>query len=477
MDGCGSLSGDTLDAARIYRLEPLGGIGASGDPFDTYGKKAAHVIMTRVKQVPLPHRKQAMHVILDALDPRLWAGVENRASRMPGVPAAAALELALAEEMGTGLLDEVVALGKKQKAPKASSQLGAAIYGPGPAMGEVLEALGAPAPAATCYEWIPAVGTTPGRWALRTSTASRPCPAPTATTSTPRITPYEACAKEGGVPSPGYGVTWKPGTQGPEMVGCMLEWIEVGPFRMPSDGPASFSDSRGVMTENWKNQFKGAIELLAEKSKQLLQMQSTYGAFGTGMFAANKLKPAKDYGLDKWLGYKPDERIFAALVDGHTPAFKVKHPKTGDDWGVYLILTPTRFGWAWKKIPESRSWWGALWDFIKSLPGLLVKAVKAIVEAAGDILGAVADMACDLLQKQPQAAALVATAAGGPAGAAGVSAAAGACGGPKQEAPPPYVPPEASDKLPAWLLPVAIGGGALVLVLALTGKKKKGAKP
>jgi len=463
-EALGSLGDDTLDAGRIYRLEPLGGIGIAGrgDPFAAYGTKAAHVVMTRIKQLPPADRRQALRVTLDALDPRLWAGVENRAAKMSGVPAAAALELALAQEMGTGLLDEVVALGKKQKAPKAASQLGAAIYGPGLAMGEVLEALGQTAPACG-YKWIG------GKWVAQTPTGAPCTPTPGAGTAPKPKTPYELCAAEGGTPSPGYGVTFTPGTNKPPLVGCMLEWIEVGPFRMPADGPASFGDNRGVMTENWKSQFKGAIDQLAEKSKQYQQM--SYGF--SGFFAASKLKPAKDYGLDKWLGYKPDDKIFAALVDGHAPAFKVKHPKTGDDWGVYLILTPTRFGWAWKKIPESRSWWGKLWDWIKSLPGLLVKAVKAVVEAVADIIDAVGGLACDLLSNPTvnKGATVVATAYAGPAGGAGVQAGSGMCGGPKQTEPPPVV--ETGGKLPGWILPVAIGGGALVLILALSPKNKK----
>lgn len=176
---------------------------------------------------------------------------------------------------------------------------------------------------------------------------------------------------------------------------------------------------------------------------------------------------------------------------GGIPLYRATHPITGEEYGLWLkqqdqidgggssnvsgdqslridpdgtlrIGGPIRF--LWQKIvhPEGSDW-DAIANFFEDIGATLEGAVEGAVSAIGDA-------ACSVLNSSlaPAAAAAGAAAVGVPpqAGAAGVALGKGACGKP---APGPLTLAAAADSL---LLPLALGGAALVAIILLTGPKK-----
>lgn len=419
----GREDGGELYNVTVLEGDPVYDFGAASrpDPFATYGQKAARSLLARLQSVPRSQKQQALRVVLDKLDPSLWSRTATEAARWKGAPAPVALERGLAAAMAKGIRGEVVRMGETRRAPGPRSLLGLSVHGAAVAMGAVLEELGTDA--ANCaYEVVPATATAPA-FVRRVQASGRVYPAP------------EPCALTGRAP-----------TAPP-----LTEWLEVGPFRLPVDGPFTFNDHRGVLTDAWKDAFKGALTQIRDQAKQL-----RFTGMGT------ILKPAKNYGLDKWLGWAPNDLVYPALVNGQTPAFKVKHPKNGQDWGLYLVLTPTSFGYQWKRIPD-KSFWGSLWNAIKSLGAKVVQAASAVVGFAGDALGALKDLACEAMQSPGTAQA--AASAGGAAGAAGAVAAQTLCK-PKAEAPAAMTtttPPPGGGMSTLLLVGGAVGLGVLLL--------------
>lgn len=151
----------------------------------------------------------------------------------------------------------------------------------------------------------------------------------------------------------------------------------------------------------------------------------------------------------------------------------------GQKYGIYWN---EKYGtMAIKKIPRRKR--GALeriGNALKSIGKGIIAAPRAIVEAgvkgaqkiaeAGkDIVGKLGDLACGIVNHPAGAAAAAGAAAsyGAPpeAGAIGVNVAKDFCNGDEAGVPPDVLAPPPS--YPKWLLPAAIGGGALILVLAL----------
>ncbi len=95
--------------------------------------------------------------------------------------------------------------------------------------------------------------------------------------------------------------------------------------------------------------------------------------------------------------------------------------------------------------------------------------LTAITDFVSSGLDAVGGLACKILGNPlaPVAAAGAAAAAGAPpqVGVAGATIAGGMCGGSQTAATTP--PTGAKEGMPGWVIPVAIGGGALLLVLVL----------
>ncbi len=111
----------------------------------------------------------------------------------------------------------------------------------------------------------------------------------------------------------------------------------------------------------------------------------------------------------------------------------------------------------------------------KTAAEMAVKGAKKLYDAAKDVVDKLGDLACGVMSHPAAGAAAAGGAAayGAPpqVGAVGVGVAKEICGG----AGVPGVPPEdlmpPARGLPGWVLPVALGGGALVLVLALRRRR------
>lgn len=110
----GSLGCDTLGAAEIYKLEPLGAEGGY-DPIKAYGLRASEWIMGTIRQVEPQQRTVALRALLDTVDPSLWNRVATEAAKYKakGVPPKAAMQKALAVCMSNGMVAELVKTGEK----------------------------------------------------------------------------------------------------------------------------------------------------------------------------------------------------------------------------------------------------------------------------------------------------------------------------------------------------------------------------
>jgi hypothetical protein len=197
----------------------------------------------------------------------------------------------------------------------------------------------------------------------------------------------------------------------------------------------------------------------------------------------------KRYGkMPSWMG----ERFEALVREGKIPFITFKLAKStvvrgrtlrkGQKMGVYfdervktmqIRKIPKRKKRLLKKLGSSlKSLGKGLLAGPKKLADLAAKGAKKLYEAGADIIDKLGDLACGVVNHPAAQAAAAGGAAayGAPpqAGEIGVGLAKNLCGG----ADVPGVPPEdlmapPARRLPGWVLPVALGGGALVLVLAL----------
>ena len=115
-------------SAHTLDSNGLGALGATnkgtasiggGDPIESYGVKAAQVVIQEMKSIPLGKRDAAMRELLGEIDPGLYSSYKNEMGRIKdmGVPAAQAQEKGLAVAFSRGLTKEFMRLGKKGKAP------------------------------------------------------------------------------------------------------------------------------------------------------------------------------------------------------------------------------------------------------------------------------------------------------------------------------------------------------------------------
>jgi len=109
------------------------------EPLESYGQRAATILMDRVTKLPQNLRKAALKTILDSVDQSLWtrtAEIARRNSRQ-GMPPAQALHQGLARAMGTGFGAELVTTGMRRTAPQPRSLLGLGCYGCMAALGAI----------------------------------------------------------------------------------------------------------------------------------------------------------------------------------------------------------------------------------------------------------------------------------------------------------------------------------------------------
>ena len=396
-----------------------GEVGGDGTIWKSYGRHAAAYLFQRVQGLPVGDRERAMKVVLDKIDPALWTRAEAEARpfvKMMGPRAA--LEEGLARAMSKGVVKELEKIGRTRRAPSKKSLTGLGCYGCAAVLGDVLEALG--------------------------ETTSRDHRGETVSTTGHQTTRP---------PAPGSGND---------------ESIQIGPFSFPVGGTTTRGTYR-VHTANlpptWKKWITDELKRLSKTAKGWRDVGQV-----TEIQAVNS-------GLEKWFGMSPTDKVVRQFVDGTAPIIKSTDPIKGNPVGLFIVATPSTLEvWYKDMTPKpSKPWWRRAWDAVKSVGAKIVKGAKAVAEFAKDALEAVADLGCQLVSspagQQAGAAAGSTPTPQGQAVAAGVSIAGSLCHKGDEEPVPdaiPVAPPPSSIPI----LPLAIAGGVVALLLL----KKRGAR-
>lgn len=441
-----SLAGDTL-GARTYKLEPLGSqsyvlepLGASGggDPFKTFGQRAAAVLISSVQQLPPGQRSSVMRQAMTRIDPTLPARAEKLTAeaRARGLSPAAALQQGIAAAMATGVVGELATLGRTRRMPGSSSLLGLGRQALGAVNVFTAGTTSTAAALVTCtgYSWD-------GSAWVRTKVGQADVPGPGK--GCPSVTVHQTAP-----------------------VGQM---IRVGPFLLTlRDRVPEMGDESGLILSRYED--------IPDDIKDVIRSAALRGTLCR--YTLDTLKePEMAKRLAPWfnmLGISPSTPFDAAMLGmcppspvGNflwSPVAKAKHPVTGEDMGVHILL---------ERLDKSRPWAGVS----STAPNpivmrvFLTKFVKApsgwgdvwnwIAELAASIADAIGGLVCGLINQPGASTAAAATGPVGIAAGAGIEIAKsqGVCQ-PEQPAPP------AGGSM-GWILPVALAGGALVVVLAM----------
>ena len=578
----GSLAGSSLGDTHEAPSRSRRGTIRADQLFDSYGARAARILMQAASGQPPDKRTAFLKAAMDKIDPTIWSRAEGYANEAVGrgVPPATAVEAGIARAMSRGIVNELVELGKRTvcrpiRRPDGSvswrcsgvnavpsvnrrSQIGLGAFGQTegpPRSPDASDCLNPP----TGYTW--------------TGTAWARVKAGSTTPPVPHPTPGCYTVAGGGRPSGGVTVTgggqpfrpFRPGTPSAPM-------MSIGPWQVPVDAvnavfdmTGGVRDHRGVATPDYGGISSAWKKKIGDEIARQFQFQ-LYFAFAAGRagslgvcIAAPQLIPASDFGItvppllktlmkpgdpiSPDLNIQPNlsqseidssESIYAyagtkicdgpfntegnrsrwpsALYSGgwvparflgylkfeSTPLFRVKHPVTGEDYGLFMQASPIEGGqpelapsqgrvgvlrldtnsagsflhaggplrFVYRKIRvEEKSRWAKFWDFIAAIPAILFRpALDALAEVAEDI----AELACEVINNPLAAtgATVGATAAGAPpaAGAGGVAVAQRLCADPT---PPP--PPPVDDG--GSITPILIAGGAGLLLLLLATRR------
>ena len=427
--------------------------------YQRFGDRAAAVIMSKIAQLAPEHRKAQLKGILDRLDPTLWDRTAAIAKKyvQQGLTASAAVHMALARAMSTGIAAEIVETGRTSSAPQPNSLLGLGCYGCNAAQGALGDTTvtSNPPPNMTWDASIPPAGA----WRrLRAGEVGKPNPnLPGGVTVTTNVHASGSSVSLGTKPTAG-------------------QTLLVGPFEIPLlDGkPVMLTASAGSIPPQWIPALKQA---LTPDAANAIRKQPVFHM------------PTPTNAIYQRIGLAPGATMTKAHVGHHNieqgkqtrpPIYVFKYPTTGKDWGVYMALVgddairtqtnntlndlnnPTRVKIRIMEIKEKdHPWYMDIGRAIAWVPAKIVDGVKAIAEL-------VADLACTAASspgaQQAGAQVGVAAGAGASVGAAGAAIAAALCNNPPP-APPPLPPPAPS------ILPLAMAAGGVVLIAALLSKK------
>ena len=483
-----------------------------GEPFDTYGQKAAATLISSVSGLPQGQRQKVLKAMMDRLDKSLWTRTQDIFGRyvQQKVPPANAFPLALARALSTGIAAEIITTGVRRVAPQANSLLGLGCYGCAAFLGamgdDAVPAGCTPAPAGFTWIYTATVNgvSVPGHWArLPAGQTAQPfCPGgapPGATT----------VATTGAVPivtehAPTY--DWFVGPFGfdsktfvPRVWGVGTPSATVANRAAPPDimylTPGDLPS--GPRLANVRPMIPQVLAWLKARLTEAKDASGNSDTPTTYLDTASNRHPSSylfDENGNVSQGQADDAKTwFDAIgiqpgtpVRLHTlwnlktggPLAKTKHIKTGANMALVVSLAPmdlTRGDWSqtnplvlkvWLASVPDPNIFGALWN-----PMILINpltALEALASVAAGVAPILGDLACDVLTNPAAgtAAGAAAAAYGIPpqAGTTGVAIAAGQCG----KAPPPVVP-VASHSIWPWLL---LGGGAAV-ALALASRPKK----
>jgi hypothetical protein len=484
-----------------------------GEPFDSYGQKAAQLIISRFQAIPQPQRQKAMRTFLDTIDRSLWTrttDIFNRYVRQK-IPPANAFPLALARALSTGITAEIITTGLRRTAPQVNSLLGLGCYGCAAFLGamgdDAVPAGCTPAPAGFTWIYTATVNgvSVPGHWApLPAGQTAQPfCPggAPpgaitVASTGATPVVHEHAPTYDWFVGPFGFNsTTFKPRVWGIGAPSATVANRAATPdimYLTPGDLPA------GPQLANVRPMIP---EVLAWLKARLTESKDSSGNGDTPttyLDTAGNRKPSSymfDGNGNLSQGQADDAKIwFDAmgilpgtpvrlhtlwnLKTGGAPLARTTHIKTGANMALAVSLAPmdlTRGEWSktnplvlkvWLASVPDPNIFGALWNpMILINPLTALRAIASVEAGIAPILG---NLACDVLGNPAAGAAAgaVAAASGIPpqAGTAGVALAASRCG---QPPPPTVVAPQHS--IWPWLL---VGGGAIVVATLLTRPKK-----
>lgn len=386
--------------------------------FGTFGQRAAMAMIQQARRLPTKQAQaQALKAMMDKIDPSLYgrAGAAAAKFRERGASPQTALAQGIAAAMSEGILAELHQVGKSRTPPQARSLLGLGCYGCAAALGE------------TATFMAPTVGTTVNVGKSGVAVGSKytggsgmvgtnPCAGYSWTGSAWAITR----AGQPDIPGP-------PGSACPARRDHTIELtptavLVVGPFAMMSDGKRSTMPLTSEQTQ-----------FVAAEARRIGQQFASSGDI-------------------------------TKVLTGERPIVKFTfptstNPNSGKKMGLF-VNTKAAAGqptyWFARHTPPA-GFWSSVWDALSDAAVWVVDVVK-------DAVAAIGDMACGVVSA-PGAAGAAAAASGG-AAAVGVAIAGGLCGG-KGGQPPPPAP--AASSFP--ILPVALIGGAALLIVGMNKKK------
>lgn len=483
-----------------FTVQPLGDT-PMPEPYESYGKQAAQILITRVAGLPAQRRAAAMKVILDKVDKTAWPRTQTiwDRYRRQGMPPAQAFPLALARAMSAGLAAEIIRAGQGRTAPQANSLLGLGCYGCMAALGAtdfVSSVTGGPirvgttgtgasvdptavAPPNACftspgYTWVDAAGDIGGHW--ERTAAGLPdiprCPnGPPPAGTTPTI------------------ITLQPVVRDPRTTGVQVSPTAdfAYPFTFRADTPAGMArdfSGPGDITVFGPGVPVEIVDALSKASNLhvmrdiptpwLAWMHDSITKPGDLRDKSFVYDPQADRqnapdvasDIEYWygrMGIAPGTQIWAASGWPQATIVWPLDKSTVGLWWLMDSLNPRK--------PKSATNPTVIKFFLSKLPDLslerqVVQFFTRIYDAAIDALHDLGNLACGIFSGPagPAAGAAASTAVGaGPAvGVAGAGVAKGACG-----MPPPVAPH--SSFWPMALL----AGGAVAAVAIVTRPRKK----
>jgi len=464
---------------------------SSGNVFGEYGANAARLLISRARQQPKAQRAAFLRSAVDKIDPTIWprAEVFATASTRAGVHPAVAAEAGISRAMSEGIVKELIEVGKRGTVTKRG-QVG----------------LAGTARTHGAYAGVPRPGTAPapprkvlkiGPWQVPIDTKAAMLGVSVVDNRTTKgsyklAIPVSFAKQIGNEIVRQFQILYDKGVI--KTLGFLDggDYCVSGPALVPASDlgfvvPPLMSPVPGGMT---------AAEIAqSPRLKELRNMDVCPNV--AGMTAT--IWPAALYSGGwipaAFLGYKQARTL---------PLFRVKHPVTNEDYGLFLqasqidggnpslavdqnsmgrapggvlrvdVTNDRKFSYLhaggpgfllFRKIyPVERSAWDSFWMGVAEL-------AAEIGEFLEDVGKDIAGLACKLLTSGvgQAGAAAAGAAAGGPAGAAaahaGAQMAAGACGG--GGGPPVILPPPSSNLLPLLLI-----GGGVILIAVVASKKK-----
>lgn len=488
--------------------------------YQRFGDNAARAVLSSIATLPPAMQASGLKRALTKIDPSLYTRTQEISARFraQGMPASRALQKGLSRAMATGMLAEVVKTGQRGKVAK-KGLMGLGCYGCVAAVGGLgaltagtgilTKAISSDTKVAAATTVVPAPGVcTPdgafiyytaadGSLALKRRTATDVCvgtggAAPTvrdASTTGGGVTVTDTPTGIGDGKGP-YQVIWDipandAASSDPDAAHKILQ---VGPFQIPLGAKQYTITWQGLLPSDW---IAFITQELAHDCSNCIRSSMidatpghTYGTLRDFLGPATPSRVNQD--LVSFGQAQPDafnqSKVYYKISLPDQPIALVTRPDTGEDWGMFAVVAPKDPSYPWDSTTNPyvlRILWRkkptGVWDWIKHIVGV-------VIDAVGDALQKVGELACDLLNSQAGQVGAVAGGAaigaeqGGAKGAqvgaqigqAGAQIGAAQCSG----STAPVVTVKTN-----WLVPVAVFGVGAALIYAFNKRKKKAATP